>query len=93
MGRAVATQKVARPEATRVSVPITAVMLQEIDNCAERSGVSRSSLLAKLLQMGLEAEQKRYDQFVQKIRQYRECPDTNEANRLGDEIGEMIFGR
>ena len=77
----------------RVSVPVTTEMLKEIDKRAERAGLSRSALLAKLLQMGLDAEQKRYEQFAQKIRQYRECPDQNEADRLGDEIGEMIFGR
>ena len=77
----------------RVSVPVTAEILRDIDKRAERSGVSRSALLSKLLQLGLEAEQKRYDEFVQKIRQYRECPDQTEADRLGDEIGEMIFGR
>jgi hypothetical protein len=27
------------------------------------------------------------------LREYRECADPREAERLGDELGAMIFGR
>jgi metal-responsive CopG/Arc/MetJ family transcriptional regulator len=77
----------------RVSVTVTDEMLHEIDNRADRAGVSRSIFLARLLQLGLEAEQQKRDRFVQKIRQYRDCSDPSEAARLGNELGEMIFGR
>jgi hypothetical protein len=77
----------------RVSVPVTTEMLHEIEARAERAGVSRSAFLARLLTYGLEAEQQKRDQFFKKIRHYRECDDPSEVERLGNEIGEMIFGR
>ena len=78
---------------SRVSVPVTNEMLEQIEARARRAGVSRSTFLTRLLKYGLEAEQQRRDQFTQKIRQYRECADPAEVERLGEEIGEMIFGQ
>jgi hypothetical protein len=77
----------------RVSVPVTSEMLDEIDSKAKRSGVSRSVFLTRLLRYGLEAERQKREQLAQKIRQYRDCADPDQAARLGDELGEMIFGR
>jgi len=77
----------------RVSVPVTNEMLQEIDMRAQRVGVSRSTFLTRLVKYGLEAEQQKRDQFTQKIRQYRECADPSEVERLGNEIGELIFSK
>ena len=77
----------------RVSVPVPDEILHEIDNRANRLRVSRSTLLSRLLRLGLEAEQQQRDQLAQKIRRYRECADPIEAERLGDELGEMIFGQ
>ena len=77
----------------RVSVPVTNEMLSEIEMRAQRAGVSRSAFLSRLVKYGLEAEQQKRDRFTQKIRQYRECADPTEVERLGNEIGEMIFGQ
>ena len=49
--------------------------------------------MSRLLQYGLEVEQQKRDQLLQKIHDYRECADPIEAERLGDELGEMIFGQ
>jgi metal-responsive CopG/Arc/MetJ family transcriptional regulator len=88
-----AAKELEKPSKTRISVPVTPEVLKEIDIRARRLSVSRSSLLARLLQYGLEAEQQKRDQLAQKIRQLRDCVDPNEAERLGNELGEMIFGR
>ena len=76
-----------------MSVPVTNEMLEKIESRAKRAGVSRSNFMTRLLQYGIEAEQKKRDQFVQKIRQYRDSTDPAEVKLLGDEIGEMIFGQ
>jgi hypothetical protein len=88
-----ARQSQEKPSTSRVSVPVTNEMLEKIESRAARAGVSRSAFMTRLLQYGLEAEQKKRDQFVQKIRQYRDSADPAEIERLGDEIGEMIFGQ
>jgi hypothetical protein len=82
-----------KPAIERVSVPVSIETLTEIGKAAERAGVSRSAFMTRLLQYGLEAERERREQFMRKMRQYRESADPDEANRLSDEIGEMIFGR
>ncbi len=78
---------------SRVSVPVSDEMLREIEARAQRAGVSRSAFLTRLLRYGLEAEQQKRDHFTQKIRQYRESTDPGEVERLGNEIGKMIFGQ
>jgi metal-responsive CopG/Arc/MetJ family transcriptional regulator len=92
MGQGAVKQLEKKPKA-RVSVPVTREVLNEIDSRASRLSVSRSTLMARLLQYGLEAEQQKRDQLAQKIRQLRECADAAEAERLGNELGEMIFGQ
>ena len=93
MGQGAAKELEKKPSNARVSVPVTPEVLQEIDSRARRLSVSRSTLMARLLQYGLEVEQQRRDQLAQKIRQLRECTDPIEAERLGNELGEMIFGQ
>jgi len=93
MGQGTAKQLKDKLSKARVSVPVTREVLNDIDSRASRLGVSRSALLAKLLHYGLEAEQQKRDQLAQKIRKLRECADPIEAERIGDELGEMIFGR
>ena len=67
-------------------MPVTNEMLLEIESRAELAGVSRSAFLSRLLKYGLEAEQQKRDH-------YRDCDDPAEVERLGNEIGEMIFGQ
>ncbi len=77
----------------RVSVPVTTEMLNEINTRSDRAGVSRSVFLTRLLKYGLEAEQQKRGHFIQKLRLYRESADSTEVEQLGNEIGEMIFGK
>ena len=72
---------------------VTNEVLDEINSRARRLSVSRSTLTSRLLRYGLEVEQQRRDQLALKTRQLRECADPNEAERLGNELGEMIFGQ
>jgi hypothetical protein len=77
----------------RVSVPLTNEMLHDIEMRADRAGLSRSAFLTRLVQYGLDAEQQKRELFTQRIRQHRESTDPAEVERLGNEIGEMIFGQ
>lgn len=62
MGQGAAKELDKNPSKARVSVPVTPEVLQEIDNRARRLSVSRSTLMARLLQYGLEAEQHELNQ-------------------------------
>jgi len=93
MGKSTAKQPEKKPSKARVSVPVTREMLNEIDSRASRLSVSRSTLMSRLLQYGLEAEQQKRQHLAETIRQLRECADPKEAERLGNELGEMICGQ
>jgi hypothetical protein len=86
----VATQKTAPG---RVSVALTPEIYLEISARAEQNGISLNRAILQLLRSGLEAENQKRQRLDQMLRQYRECSDPQEAERLGDELGAMIFGR
>ena len=92
MNQGTALQVEKKPFPLRVSVPVANEMLREIDSRAERLGVSRSTLLTRLIQWGLDSERQKRDQLAERVKQLRETKDSSEAERLGNELGEMIFG-
>lgn len=47
----------------------------------------------QVLRAGLDAERDKKQRLQSMLQRYRECSDPEEARRLGDELGEMIFGR
>jgi hypothetical protein len=55
--------------------------------------MSLSRKIVQLLRAGLEAEQQNKQRLAEMLRRYRECTNPQEAERLGDELGAMIFGR
>jgi hypothetical protein len=93
MGQGIAGQLEKKPSKARVSVLVTREVLNEIDSRASRLSVSLSTLMARLLQYGLEAEQQKRQHLAEKIRLLRDSADPKEAERLGNELDEMILGR
>jgi hypothetical protein len=77
----------------RISVSLPAEIYHEITARAEEHNMSLNRTIIQLLRSGLEAESQKQQKLTQMLRQYRECPDQNEAERLADELGAMIFGR
>ncbi len=77
----------------RVSVAIPPEMYSEIATRAEQNDMSLNRAIVQLLRAGLEAEQQKKQRLDEMLRKYRECADPQEAERLGDELGAMIFGR
>ncbi len=78
---------------TRVSVALTSEILNEVSARAEKYSMSLNRTILQLLRTGLEAERQKKQHLEEMLRQYRECADPREAERLGDELGAMIFGR
>jgi metal-responsive CopG/Arc/MetJ family transcriptional regulator len=78
---------------TRVSVALTSEILNEVSARAEKYSMSLNRTILQLLRAGLEAERQKKQHLEEMLREYRECADPREAERLGDELGAMIFGR
>jgi hypothetical protein len=77
----------------RLSVTLPAEIFSEVSARAEQNDISLNRAVVQLLRVGLEAEHQKKQHLEEKLRQYRECADPQEAERLGDELGAMIFGR
>jgi hypothetical protein len=81
------------PPPSRVSVALPPDIYSEISARAEQNDISLNRAVIQLLRAGLEAEHQKRQRLEEMLRQYRECADPKEADRLGDELGAMIFGR
>jgi len=77
----------------RLSIAMPPEIYREISSRAEQNGISLNRAAIQLLRAGLEAEQQKKQRLEELLRRYRECADPKEAQRLGDELGAMIFGR
>jgi metal-responsive CopG/Arc/MetJ family transcriptional regulator len=77
----------------RLSVALTPELYREVSARAEQDGVSLNRAILQLLRAGIEAENQKRQRLEEMLHRYRECSDPQEAERLGDELGAMIFGR
>jgi len=84
------TDKEASPG--RLSVALPPEMYGEISARAEQNEISLNRAVVQLLRAGVEAEHKKQLRLEEMLRRYRECSDPQDAERLGNELGAMIFG-
>jgi hypothetical protein len=49
-------------------------------------------MLAELIENGIEAEKRKQQEFFKLAERFRNATDPEEAKRLGDELGRMVFG-
>ena len=77
----------------RLSVAIPPEIYGEISARAEQNDISLNRAVIQLLRAGLDAEQRKKQRLEELLRRYRDCADPREADRLGDDLGAMIFGR
>jgi hypothetical protein len=77
----------------RLSVALTPEIYSEISARAEQNDISLNRAILQLLRVGIEAEGQKKRRLEEMLRQYRECVNPKDAERLSDELGAMIFGR
>ena len=77
----------------RVSVTLAPEIYSEIIARAEENDMSLNRAILQLLRAGLEAERQKKQRLEEMLHQYRKSTDPQEVERLGDELGAMIFGR
>jgi metal-responsive CopG/Arc/MetJ family transcriptional regulator len=77
----------------RVSVALPPDLHAEIGDRAEQNDISLNRVIIQLLRAGLEAERQKKQRLEEMLLRYRESTDPQEVERLGDELGAIIFGR
>lgn len=82
----------AAKKTVRQSVSLPAGVAAKVRNLAKTRKLSSNRVMVELIENGLEAEQRRQQEFFELAEQFRNASDAEEAKRLGDKLGRMVFG-
>lgn len=59
---------------------------------ARKRRLSANRMLVELIEMGAEAAKRKQQEFFELAERFRSADDPDEAKRLGDQLGRMVFG-
>ncbi|MGH9466584.1 MAG: hypothetical protein ACRD1Y_04460 [Terriglobales bacterium] len=76
----------------RQTIALDAAVARKARALARQRGISTSRLLARLVEEGLESELQKRSRFMQLAEQFRSASDPAEAQKLGDQLGRLVFG-
>ena len=79
-------------KSTRQSVTLPAKTAAQVRNLAKTRRVSSNRMLVELIENGIEAEKRKQQEFFELAERFRNATDPEEAKRLGDLLGRMVFG-
>jgi hypothetical protein len=77
----------------RQSVTLPAKVATQVRSMAKRRRLSANRMLIELVQEGLEAKKQKEKAFFELAERFRAADDPKEVERLGEELGQMVFGR
>jgi len=75
----------------RQSLSLPANIATQVRNLAKTRKLSSNRMLVELIENGIEAEQRKQQEFFKLAERFRNATDPEEAKRLGDELGRMVF--
>jgi hypothetical protein len=79
-------------QAVRRSISVPAVIAEKIDAIATTRQVSANRAIVDLLNDGIAAYERRRTAFFELADRFRNSTDPAEADRLGEELAQMVFG-
>ena len=77
----------------RQSVTLPVKVAQQVRSMAKRQRLSASRMLVELVEDGITVRKERERAFFELANRFREAKDPEDVQRLGDELGTMVFGR
>lgn len=75
----------------RRSVSLPGPIAKQVDRMAKSQRLSDNRILVELIELGIEARKQREKAFFELAERFRNARDPEEAKRLGDEMGLMVF--
>jgi len=81
-----------QPKSVRQSVSLPAKTAAQVRNLAKTRRLSSNRMLVELIENGIEAEKRKQQEFFELAERFRNATDPEEAKRLGDALGRMVFG-
>jgi hypothetical protein len=79
-------------KSVRQSVSLPAKVAAQVRTLAKTRRLSSSRMLVELIENGIEAEKRKQQEFFELAEKFREAADPEEAKKLGDKLGRMVFG-
>ena len=79
-------------KAVRQSVSLPPRLAKQVGSMAKSRKLSKNRMLVELIENGIDAEKRKQQQFFALAERFRNEQDPAAANRLGDELGRMVFG-
>jgi hypothetical protein len=76
----------------RKSVSLPAKVAAQVRTLAKNRRLSSNRMLVELIENGIEAEKRKQQEFFDLAERFRNATDPEEAKRLGDKLGRMVFG-
>jgi hypothetical protein len=76
----------------RQSISLPAGVAAQVRSLAKARRLSANRMLLELIEDGIEAQDRKQQQFFDLAERFRNATDPDEAKRLGDELGRMVFG-
>jgi hypothetical protein len=76
----------------RQSISLPVAVAARVRSMAKTRRLSANRLLVELIEDGMEAQMRKQQQFFELAERFRSALDPEEAKRLGDELGRMVFG-
>jgi len=65
---------------------------KQVETIARKRRLSDNHVLVELIEEGIEARRQKEAAFFDLAKRFRSATDPDQAKRLGDELGRMVFG-
>jgi len=79
-------------KAVRQSITLPGPLAAQVRNMAKTRKLSANRMLLELIEDGIEARKRKEQEFFALAERFRNENDPEEARRLGDQLGRMVFG-
>ena len=77
----------------RQSVTLPAKVATQVRSMAKRRRLSANRMLVELIEEALEAKKQKEKDFFELAERFRATDNPQEAERLGEKLGQIVFGR
>jgi hypothetical protein len=79
-------------KSVRQTVTLPTKIAQRVRTIAKKRRLSANRVLVELVEEGIEARERREREFFTLTERLRNATDPKEVERLGNELGRMVFG-
>jgi len=73
-------------------VSLPAPIAKQVDRMAKTQRLSDNRVLVELIELGIKARKQKEKAFFELAERFRSARDPDEAKKLGDELGRLVFG-